>query len=204
VGLHDVATVAGVTEACRYNDHSMCTNPSCGCDCHKKASIEANQPVTEHGPEKACPKCGSKRPFNETYCRVDGERLASLLCGVCGAGMNPEDNFCYSCGGPKGAVGQAKVVTVPEVEVPVAGYEQQVLRGLQEELGNVATETVHQERKEVVSSQVVERPMGTQGTFKLVSAPNPNKIRGPVTTGDPRKVIQQSTRQAIRLPIKPA
>ena len=195
MGLHDVATVAGVTEACRYNDHSMCTNPSCGCDCHKKASIEANQPVTEQGPEKACPKCGSKRPSNETYCRVDGERLASLLCGVCGAGMNPEDNFCYSCGGPKGIEGVSgtfkppQVVTVPQVEESTVGYEAQVLRGLQEELGG-ATEG----NTQVVDQKVLERPMGTQGSFTLVSAPNPNKIRTPV--GQPR--------QAIRLPVKPS
>jgi hypothetical protein len=192
VGLHDVATVAGVTEACRYNDHSMCTNPSCGCDCHKKASIEASQPIVEQGPEKACPKCGSKRPFNETYCRIDGERLASLLCGVCGAGMNPEDNYCYSCGGPKGAVGQAKVVTVPEVEIPVAGYEAQVLRGLQEELGNV--------QQPMDNQTVVETPAGPGTSFKLVSAPNPNKLRTPKP---PVSAGTTPVRQ-VRLPVKPS
>src|SRR2546421_6038003 len=130
MALHDTAKVAGVTEACRYNDHSMCNNPSCSCTCHQP-EVNPNIPkVDANGdkPEKACPKCGSKRPATETYCRIDGERLASLLCGVCGAGMNPEDNYCYGCGVPKGTT---KVTKAPQLVVPSNDieYEQQVLKG---------------------------------------------------------------------------
>src|SRR5882724_3073888 len=110
MGLHDTATVAGVSESCRYNDHEVCRAPGCGCTCHQPQPAEvalSSQPI---GPEKACPKCGIKRPATETFCRIDGERLASLLCGVCGSGMNPEDSYCWSCGGPKGTV---KVIKVP-------------------------------------------------------------------------------------------
>lgn len=183
---------SGVTEACLMNDHSMCNNPRCVCSCHHSIPANNNDPVqVAAGPEKACPKCGSKRPASETFCRVDGERLASLLCGMCGKGMNPEDSYCYNCGAPKGKVGpsvtlsQPKVVTVPEVE---AGYEQQVLRGLQEEL-NVQAEPSTATNQEM--ARVVEQPGGTQGSFKLVSQPSPNRIRTP-------------TQAKLRLPIKPS
>ena len=102
--------------------------------------------------------------------------------------MNPEDLFCFNCGAPKGKMGQAaptKVVTVPQVEV---GYEQQVLRGLQEELSVQQSETS-------VPQTVVEKPMGSQGSFTLVSAPSPNKIRTPA---------KQPLRAGLKLPIKPA
>ena len=190
MALHDVAKVAGVTEACRYNDHSVCNNPSCGCDCHSKAAIV--QPNAEPSNDKACPRCGSKRPATETFCRIDGERLASLLCGVCGSGMNPEDNYCYGCGAPKGTT---KVIKVPQLVVPSNDieYEQQVLKGLQEELSV-------QQPEVGVSQTVVERPGGPQGSFKLVSQPSPNRLRTPASP----QAGGSAGPRAIKLPIKPS
>lgn len=186
----------GISEPCLFNEHSMCINPRCGCSCHKP-EINPNipTPTVTVGPEKACPKCGSRRPATESYCRIDGERLASLLCGVCGSGMNPEDSYCYNCGGPKGAQGPKvgpKVVTVPDIEI---GYEQQVLRGLQEELSVQPSDEVDGNKR------VVEQPMGTQGSFKLVSAPSPNKIRtgAPVRAQPPR-----GGKLPTKLPVKPS
>ena len=197
MSLHDQVPVAGVTEACKYNDHSMCNNPACGCDCHRKAVSTSNPSDNGDQPpplEKACPKCGTKRPAFEVYCRIDGTLLASLLCNLCGAGMNPEDSFCYHCGAPKGRVKEAG--TVPHIpvtvakEVPAAGMEaaDRVLRSIQEELSHVQIPTGSGGQAQVV----VEQPAGAQGSFKLVSAPNPNKVRPAVS------------KPAIRLPIKPS
>lgn len=201
--LHDVATVSGVTEACRYNDHTMCNNPACSCDCHVKAK-QAQTPQTsmvEPQPEKSCPKCGSKRPFNEIYCRIDGERLSSLLCPVCGAGKEPNDLFCWRCGASKDA--KASTVTASSVakeEELAVDYAKQVLAGVQRELG-VATENTNEPQK------VVEQVGGTQGKFTLVSKANPNKVRvpqraAPTVEGDSQSA--QVPRPRIRLPIKPS
>lgn len=203
--IHDTIHVGGVSESCKYNDHDQCRAPGCGCTCHTPAPTITEQltKAAEVGPENACPTCGVKRPSNELFCRIDGSRLTSLACNMCGRGMNPEDKFCFNCGAPKGTVGLVKipqVVTVPQVEVPTVGYEQQVLRGLQEELSSETRE----QTQEVVGSvvrEVVEQPSGSQGSFKLVSKPNPNKIRGPVT--HPVTQERPAIRPAIRLPIKP-
>lgn len=207
MGLHDNVHVGGVSESCRYNDHSDCRAPGCGCTCHAPAP---NIPpsIGSIGPEKACPKCGVKRPFAETYCRIDGERLASLLCGVCGAGMNPEDCYCYKCGSPKGEVASSassassissisSIPTVPAIEE--VDYGQQVLRGLQKELGNVQVDEANNRQGQVI----VEQPAGTQGSFKLVNQPNPNKIRGPVRSVPPTEP-RAPVRPIRRLPIKPS
>src|SRR5258707_7150369 len=196
--IHDQVRVGGVSESCKYNCHEECRAPTCQCDCHKPAIVKADVSVIPQSPEKACPKCGSKRPFAETFCRIDGERLASLLCGVCGSGMNVEDAFCYNCGSPKGKVASldkpsnGETVTVSEVD-----YGSQILRGLQEELGNVDTQI----QQTVVPQRVVEQPAGTQGSFKFVNRPSPNRIRGPVPAQGP----QPSTpvRRIPRLPTKP-
>lgn len=177
----------GVSEPCLFNEHGACTAPNCSCSCHKPAA-NPNIPTIEVGPENACPTCGIKRPATESYCRIDGTRLTSLACNMCGRGMNPEDSYCFNCGAPKGAANQPKpkVVTVPAIDT---NYEQQVLRGLQEELsvqpnGNEVPSTTR-------TQTVVEQPMGEQGSFKLVSSPSPNRIRSPQSSG------------RIRLPLKP-
>ena len=187
---------SGVTEACLMNDHSMCNNPRCGCSCH---SPEVNPDIPQVGveqanPENACPTCGVKRPATELFCRIDGSRLTSLACNMCGRGMNPEDKFCFNCGAPKGTgpkvtLSIPKVVTGPPLEVD----EAEVLKGLQEELSNVQVDEANNKQAQLVT----EQPAGPQGTFKLVSKPNPNKIRGPVAG---KQVIKPS----IRLPIKPS
>jgi len=188
--LHDQAKVAGVSESCRYNDHNDCRAPGCSCTCHRPSpnpNIPSPSP-TEAAPEKACPKCGVRRPFIEEYCRIDGERLASLLCGMCGKGMDPADSYCWQCGAPKGsATSQPKVVvTVPAPESGEVDYGNQVLRAIQEELSVTRGDNGNLESKD---AKVVEQPGGTQGSFKIVSAPNPNKLRTP---------------GGLKLPIKPS
>lgn len=207
--IHDQARVAGVSESCRYNDHSDCRAPGCGCTCHTPVHLPNLEPKVIEGPENACPLCGAKRPANESYCRVDGTKLTSLACGMCGRGMNPEDKFCFNCGAPKGTVGKVRVpqvVTVPPVEVDMEATEQAVLRGLQEELSHVDTGNAAKP-EELVQRTVVESPGGAQGTFKLVSKPNPNKIRGPVSaapaSGTPNRSSPVAGR-SVKLPIKPA
>lgn len=182
MALHDSVHVGGVSESCKYNSHEECRAPGCGCSCHLPTKVEV-EAKAEVGPENACPTCGIKRPATESYCRIDGTRLTSLACNMCGRGMNPEDSYCFNCGAPKGAANQPKpkMVTVPAID---ANYEQQVLRGLQEELSV--------QQPEVDSPQrVVEQPAGPQGAFKLVSSPSPNRIRSPQPSG------------RIRLPLKP-
>lgn len=193
---------SGVTEACLMNDHSVCTNPRCSCSCHRP-EVNPNIPPTsiETGPEKACPKCGSHRPFGETFCRFDGERLASLLCGMCGKGMNVEDLYCYNCGAPKGATSPT-VVKVPQIVVPLqqddeVDYAKQVLAGVQRELTEGGNGNVQQPNEVDGDQRVVEQIGGAQGSFKLVSAPNPNKVRVPTPSGPPKG-------PKVRLPIKPA
>lgn len=108
---------AGVSEACKFNDHSDCRAPRCGCQCHSGRVAESLEPVVEqvaaNAPilalEKTCPKCGARRPRNESYCRIDGTRLSSLLCGTCGAGGEPGDAYCWKCGSPAGVEGAARV-----------------------------------------------------------------------------------------------
>jgi len=213
--LHDSATVSGVTEACKYNDHSVCNNPHCACDCHVKARHEAQvqvSPPSETGPEKSCPKCGVKRPAYENHCRIDGTRLSSLLCNLCGAVREPEDKFCHGCGGPADAVGEVKlpqvvnIPTVPPVDNGV-DYGRSILKQMQEELGDVS-------QPEEGVAYVVEQPGGQQGSFKLVSRPNPNRIRVPA--GGPSGRVPQQPRVAqasppspsqgrsFKLPIKPS
>jgi len=196
VTVHDTVHVGGVSESCKYNDHSECRAPGCGCDCHRPAPIHLSEPKVVAGPEKACPKCGLKRPFVETYCRIDGERLASLLCGVCGSGMNPEDSYCYNCGGPKGSVSKPRpprTATEMVAESSGVGLEEadRVLKSIQEELSVQQPEVEGNQR-------VVERPAGAGGSFKLVSSPSPNKVRPskPVSAGTPAV--------PRRLPIKPS
>lgn len=204
--LHERAAVAGVSEACCYCDHEQCRASTCSCDCHKPTVIEQSVSIISQVLEKACPKCGSKRPFIETFCRIDGERLASLLCGVCGSGMNVEDGYCYNCGSPKGKVAEAEAngsVTVPQGDVD---YGQMVLKGLQDELGgNNEKSNLGVQMEEV--QRVVDRPAGKEGSFKLVSQPSPNRIRGPVASPESHAQGTQPSvpvRRVPKLPIKPA
>lgn len=212
--IHDQVVVTGVSEACKYNSHEECRAPRCGCSCHIRPSVEEVAEKLEaaagRGPEKACPKCGIKRPQNETFCRIDGERLASLLCGVCGAGMEVEDGFCWNCSSPKGKVADPisgydnsgpRVISVPQVVVgSEVDYGQQILRGLQAEIAEGKVDNINEPQV------VVEKPAGSQGSFTIVDKPNPNKVRGPGNPG-----VQQSTpatvipghRKPIRLPVKP-
>ncbi len=206
MGLHDVATVAGISEACKYCDHDQCRAPGCSCSCHNaipNLDIPSPNGHVEAGPENACPTCGTKRPAAESYCRIDGSKLTSLACGMCGRGMNPPDAYCFNCGAPKGTVGMVKtpqIVTVPAVDENEKGYEQQVLKGLQEEL-SVQTDTG-------TVREVVEKPGGVQGSFTLVSAPNPNKIRTPKPASSQGDAQSTSTSRpaarTIRLPVKPS
>lgn len=198
--LHDSIHVGGVSEACKYNSHEECRAPNCSCSCHRP-EVNPNIPIPpsiEGGPEKACPKCGSRRPFSEVFCRVDGERLASLLCGMCGKGMNVEDNYCFNCGAPKGtAAPKGSVVKVPQVMVtpPIEGeidYARQVLEGVQRELkGGDNGQPMDEGQK------VVEQPSGAGGSFKLVNSPNPNKVRVPSPT------VSARITTVPRLPVKP-
>jgi len=202
--VHDSVAVAGVSEACKYCDHHMCRSPGCNCSCHTPAESPVPAPPQETGPEKVCPKCGTKRPFSEVFCRIDGERLSSLQCGVCGAGMAPEDSFCFKCGSPKGKEGKPTTLNVPalagNVEEPVVDYGRSIVASIQRELENVQIP----ETSDRPSQIVVEQPAGPGGSFKLVSTPNPNKVR---TTS---RVVQQPVTQpgvqpkTIRLPVKPS
>src|SRR5260370_97868 len=100
------------------NDHTMCNNPRCACSCHAaREAPPVPQAPTQSSPDKSCPKCGTKRPAYETFCRVDGSRLSSLACGICGAGREVEDLFCFKCGAPANAVGTVKVPQVGTVSV---------------------------------------------------------------------------------------
>lgn len=211
----------GVTEACLFNDHSMCNNPRCGCDCHIQAAarevIAQSRPdiPVQAGPEKSCPKCGIKRPGHEIFCRIDGERLSSLLCNLCGAGREPEDKFCHQCGGPANATKPEgaelpRVINVPSIpdspsvnNGPEVDYGKSILARIQEELGNDGP--VREQNQPQV---VVETPAGTQGSFKLVSRPNPNKVRVPAggrQTGEGvAKPSPQGNRSGFKLPIKPS
>jgi hypothetical protein len=204
--------VSGVTEACLYNDHSGCHNPRCGCSCHNPTPAPSPTSPTSNGNHtemKACPKCGTKRPANEMFCRLDGERLASLLCKICGKGMEVEDKYCWGCGAPAGTQSPIElpipgpILPVPilpgPVEQPVANYEAQVLRDLQEELANAnQTESTPKD---------VEKPMGVQGTFTITSRkPIPRLRVGEVIRtdkGEPIEARGPRPSQAIKLPIKP-
>lgn len=219
MAIHDTATVVGVTEACKYNDHSMCHNPQCACDCHTKAreAKDANtrivsEGVAEKGPEKVCPKCGSKRPVTEAFCRVDGSRLCSLSCVVCGAGREPEDKYCWRCGADTSrAPDNSNIATVT---VPVVEEQPEVDYGAQF-AAKVKAELEAQGGSNGQSSsgpQEVVETLGAQGTFKLVSAPNPNKVRTPSSQpkggaanigGGKPQGNQQPVRPKLRLPIKP-
>lgn len=195
--LHDTIHVGGVSESCKYNCHEECRAPGCGCTCHQpQASQLVNQPV-ETGPEKSCPTCGSKRPFNETYCRIDGAKLSSLACNICGRGREPSDKFCFNCGSPAWATADEtklpNVINVPAVE-PEISYAESVLKGLQEELDNV-------QQTEDGVAHVVEQPAGSQGSFKLVSKPNPNKVRVPAGGQQP---VSNGQGKKFKLPIKPS
>lgn len=206
MSLHDAIHVGGVSEACKYCDHSDCRAPNCACDCHRKVLIEATaSDLMPKGPEKACPKCAARRPNHEIFCRVDGTRLASLLCGICGAGMEPEDAFCWRCSGAKGAAKTPDINSplltrsVLEPAEPEVDYARQVLTGLQKELSNVPTQQEQEGGSQPAPQRVVEQPAGTQGTFKLVDKPNLNKIRGPA------RPANNTSRSVVRpfLPAKP-
>lgn len=215
--------LGGISEACGYNDHTDCRVMGCGCDCHIRPSQEEVQAKLEaaagKGPEKACPKCGVKRPFTEVYCRIDGERLASLLCGMCGAGMEVEDGFCWKCSSPKGKVAASGFSVPDDRSVPAiqamdeVDDGQAILRELQRELGEQGEESDRPQG----SQEVVEQPAGTQGPFKIVSKPNPNKLRtgssigvpGPVSQGPQTGAVPSgkpvaSSAKPFRLPVKPS
>lgn len=205
--------LAGISEACGYNDHSDCRVMGCGCDCHApKVKEEVTNGHESPSPEKCCPKCGIKRPFHETFCRIDGERLSSLLCGVCGAGMEPVDLFCWQCSSPKGKVAEGgdRPIGPKPTTLNVPGLDgvddgQRILRELQRELGEQGEESDRPQ-------EVVEQPAGTQGSFKIVSKPNPNKLRtgtgigvpGPQTGAVPSGKPSTPAPKPFRLPVKPS
>lgn len=219
--------MAGVSEACGFNDHADCRIPGCGCDCHvPKTEVQVVSNVSiPPGPEKACPKCGVKRPFSETYCRIDGSRLASLLCGVCGVGMEVGDGFCWGCGATKGEEKAIDPRAIPSNPKPTTlnvpgldegeevDYGSQVVRALQEELEEGDSVQPNQEPK-----VTVEQPAGTQGSFRLVSKPNPQRLRTGASVGVPGppapaksgsqgpvpKLPFRPSRLPIKLPIKPS
>ena len=98
----------GVTEACLHNDHLVCRDPRCGCDCHAEQRRKlhppsptvdvTSAPTSLAPPALICPKCNGKRPAGEKFCRIDGSRLLSLLCGHCGKVFSVGDQFCWFCG----------------------------------------------------------------------------------------------------------
>jgi len=202
------AAIGGITEACKFNDHHMCGNPRCACSCHNPtvASTESSNSI-ESEPEKSCPKCGVKRPAHETFCRIDGERLSSLACNICGRGREPDDKFCFNCGSPAGVKGpngtaaaivqaaRGASITVPQVEErPAIDYGAQVVRALQIELeeaqGNVSEDKTG---PQIVTEQVG----GTQGSFKLVSRSSDNKIRTRRPAGSPEGYAGEGPLQTV-------
>lgn len=219
--IHDAVHIGGVSEACKYNDHADCRASGCACECHVIASKPPIPTVEESKQEKCCSKCGVKRPFSETFCRLDGTRLSSLICGVCGAVIEPEDKFCWGCGAGKGAVGDSRAeaesvtsLSLPHIHSPSKkeiDYASQVLHGLQDELGkegdNVPTQTAGGE-----SRKVVEEIGGAGGSFKLVSAPPAGRVRtgmvevatGPLDSTAHKETPENKPRPKISLPIKPA
>lgn len=208
----------GVSETCLFNEHSLCRVLGCGCDCHIKAAVPVPEEATGEQPEqdkreKACPTCGVKRPFRETFCRVDGARLTSLVCGLCGAGGDTGDAFCWKCGAPVGkgsppvdpAGSSLQVPALSEAEEePAVDYGQRVVRELQAELA-----ASQPEGGDSGTQKVVDQPMGVQGSFRIVNRPSPNKVRtgnpAPVSGTGPEGVAKPvGPRPGFRLPVKPS
>ena len=200
---HETATVAGVTEACRYNEHTLCQNSKCGCDCHKGGRLD-NQPsplvsdsVADMAQLKSCPKCETKRPSGERYCRKCGTKLGSLICPACEACCEPGDIYCYNCGMPMTAEArelakdrkpdltmepQPAVPAMPPRRVPIrvpapvlteqvaSTNEQEVLRALQANGDGT---------KQAAGHGPVERTFSLpSGTFKITSkVPPAGRVR---------------------------
>lgn len=111
MGYQDSVQVRGVSEACKYNDHTICRAPGCGCDCHVKAEavreqvqeakeveiVRGAEPKRPGGP-MVCPQCRQRRPHGEVFCRRDGAKLLSLLCWACQEMYEPGDAYCWACG----------------------------------------------------------------------------------------------------------
>lgn len=111
VPFHDSQAVYGVSEDCKFNDHTMCRSTRCGCSCHRQSRVEedhnginrvvASQAGTgsiQTGLDKYCPKCKVKASSEQNFCKVDGSRLSSLRCPECGTPGDAEDNYCGYCG----------------------------------------------------------------------------------------------------------
>lgn len=111
IPLHERQEVYGVSEDCKYNCHTECRSPRCGCSCHRQARVEADNNgvervmVTQERPgpiqtglDKYCPKCKLKASSDQNFCKVDGTKLSSLRCPECGTPGDQEDNFCGYCG----------------------------------------------------------------------------------------------------------
>lgn len=124
--MHEDSQVYGVSEACKYNDHTVCRARNCRCSCHALARAEAEQyqvaavaspstPAAVVTGAMVCPQCGAKRPPNEQYCRVDGSRLLSLICRGCRHIFTPGDKFCWYCGNDLTAI-EATVAEVAAAE----------------------------------------------------------------------------------------
>src|ERR1700733_7988862 len=110
--MHEERAIGGITEVCKYNDHTLCNNPRCACTCHTpEPARSAPIPDSIADPQqlKGCPKCNIKRPAFERFCRACGTKLGSLACFGCGQVCEPSDAFCFSCGCPltKDAAAQA-------------------------------------------------------------------------------------------------
>lgn len=113
VPFHETSNqgVFGVSEDCRYNDHTLCRSPRCGCSCHRQARVEADHNGVERvvatqerpgpiqtGLDKYCPKCKLKAASDQNFCKKDGTKLSSLRCPECGTPGDQEDNYCGYCG----------------------------------------------------------------------------------------------------------
>lgn len=122
VPLHETHRVAGVTENCRFNDHTMCHSSQCACDCHRPVAATVapvHSSVADPNLIKSCARCNMKRPAGEVYCRKCGGKLGSLQCMGCRTVCDEGDLFCYNCSYPLNSraveIMQAENRDLPEV-----------------------------------------------------------------------------------------
>lgn len=193
--LHDTSVVYGVSEQCKYNCHEECRVPRCGCTCHQPKLPEVTaqgMPAEPFSLPKACPICGVKRPAHEVYCRLDGSKLTSLLCPMCGSTHEQGDQFCWACG--VDFTKKSKTTEVPKQVKTEAleETEQAILRALQRELGEANDSTFQLHIQDAV------------GKLKLTSKPNPGQ---PGATHGSEAISKPSSvgaRTKIKLPFKPS
>lgn len=112
IPLHESQEVYGVSEDCKFNDHTLCRSTRCGCSCHRAGRVATDNSGVGHiradkapniagviaGLDKYCPKCKVKAGGDQNYCKIDGSKLSSLRCPECNTPGDESDNYCGYCG----------------------------------------------------------------------------------------------------------